>query len=182
MASATNPRRFAIAAAAVLSSAAMLWFGAGLDPAWPLMWFAPLPLLVLAPRVSWSLAAVAAFVAWFLGTLSFWHYMVGVLGVPVAAYVAIFGIASLVFASAVLLFRALLLRRAYWSAVIAFPAAWVAFEFVNNLTSPHGTAGSLSYTQLKFLPFLQFASVAGPWGMTFKLLLFSAGGAVGIEM
>src|ERR1700733_4322779 len=54
------------------------------------------------------------------------------------------------------------------------PSAWVSYEYILNVLWPHGTGGSLSYTQLKFLPFLQVASLTGPWGMTFLLLLFPA--------
>jgi apolipoprotein N-acyltransferase len=51
-------------------------------------------------------------------------------------------------------------------------------EWIRNLTTPHGTAGSIAYTQLKFLPFLQLASITGPWGMTFLLLMFPAALAI----
>ncbi len=81
-----------------------------------------------------------------------------------------------------LLFRALVLRGALWSGLIAFPSLWVVLEYVRNLTTPHGTAGSVAYTQLKFLPFLQFASITGPWGMTFLLLLFPAAVAIGLHL
>ena len=50
------------------------------------------------------------------------------------------------------------------AAVVAFPAAWVTSEYVRNLTTPHGSAGSLAYSQLKFLPFLQLASITGRGG------------------
>jgi apolipoprotein N-acyltransferase len=79
-------------------------------------------------------------------------------------------------------FRALLRRSAWWSALLAFPGTWVSFEYLLNLVSPHGTAGSLSYSQLNFLPFLQLASVTGPWGMSFLLLLFSAALAIGVHL
>jgi apolipoprotein N-acyltransferase len=81
--------------------------------------------------------------------------------------------------AAALLFRALLLRGAAWSALMAFPAAWVVYEFVRNVTTSGGTAGSFAYSQLSFLPFLQLASLTGPWGMTFFLLLFPAALTVG---
>jgi apolipoprotein N-acyltransferase len=90
--------------------------------------------------------------------------------------------AALVFAVGVLLFRALLRRRAFWSALLALPATWVSFEYVRNLTTPHGTAGSLAYSQLNFLPFLQLASTTGPWGMSFLLLLFPAALAIGLHL
>jgi apolipoprotein N-acyltransferase len=55
----------------------------------------------------------------------------------------------------------------------------VSIEYLRNLTTPHGTAGSLAYSQLRFLPFLQLASVTGPWGMTFLLLLFPSAVTLG---
>jgi apolipoprotein N-acyltransferase len=91
----------------------------------------------------------------------------------------IFVVPALLFGSALLLFRALLRRRAYWCEMLAFPAAWVTFEYLTSLVSPHGTAGSLAYSQLNFLPFLQLASVTGPSGMSFVLLLFSSALVVG---
>jgi len=47
---------------------------------------------------------------------------------------------------------------------------------------PHGSAACLAYSQLKFLPFLQLASLTGPWGMSFVLLLFAGGAALGIHL
>jgi apolipoprotein N-acyltransferase len=46
----------------------------------------------------------------------------------------------------------------------------------------HATAGSLAYTQLRFLPLLQLASITGPWGITFLLLLFPAALAIGLYL
>lgn len=56
------------------------------------------------------------------------------------------------------------------------------FEYLRNLTTPHGTAGSLAYSQMNFLPFLQVASLTGPWGMTFVLLFLSCGLAIAIDL
>ena len=97
-------------------------------------------------------------------------------------WLAIFAVVAAFAAAAVLLFRALVLRGALWSGLIAFPAMWVALEYLRNLATPHGTAGSIAYTQLKFLPFLQLASITGPWGMTFLLLFFPAALAIGLHL
>jgi apolipoprotein N-acyltransferase len=159
---------------ACAATAAMLYFGNGLNPVWPLMWVAPLPVLCFAThRGRWSAALVAG-IASLAGALTFWEYF-RVLGLPAMAWLGLFGVAAVVFALAVVLFRALLLRNRVSSAVLAFPAAWVTFEYVRNLLWPHGSAGSLAYSQLHFLPFLQLASLTGPWGMTFVLMLFPAG-------
>ena len=159
----------------------MVWFGTGLNPWWPLLWFAPLPVLLFASGSSRGGAALTASLAWFVGGLNLWHYF-SVLHTPPWARTVIIAIPALVFAAAVLLFRALLRRGASWSALVAFPAAWVSFEYLFNLVSPHGTWGNLSYTQLNFLPVLQLASVTGPWGISFLLLLFSAALALGLHL
>ena len=142
------------------------------------MWIAALPVLVFALRSSWRAAAVTAFLSMWLGSLNLWHYL-QVLGAPPIAWLVIFTIAGLVFMAAVLLFRALVLRGAAWTALLALPAAWVAYEYIRNLTSSGGTAGSFAYSQLGFLPFLQLASLTGAWGMTFFLVLFPAALAIG---
>ena len=178
MASANNYSRYAMAFLTIAVSATLFWFGNGLNPIWPLMWIAPLPVLMFATRNSWRATALTAFLAVWLGSLNLWHYL-RVLGAPPVAWLVIFTIAALVFTAAVLLFRALLLRGAVWSALVALPAGWVVYEYVRNITSSGGTAGSFAYSQLSFLPFLQLAALTGPWGMTFFLLLFSTVLAIG---
>jgi len=176
-----NDTRFGTALVAVASTAVLVWFGTGLYPKWPLLWFAPLPVLLFASRNSaWRTALVAAS-SWLAGSLNLWHYL-SVVGVPPTARIAICTIPALVFAVAVLLFRALLRRGAWWSALLAFPAMWVSVEYLFDLVSPHGTGGNLSYSQLNFLPVLQLASVTGPWGISFLLLLFPAALAVGLHL
>ncbi len=166
---------------AVLATAAMVYFGTGLFPWWPLMWFAPAPVLLFAARSSWRGSAVVAFAAWFLGALNLRTYFQSLLHIPIGVQLVIYLDPALLFAIVVLLFRALLRRGLWWSALIAFPAAWVSFEYLTSLTSPHGTAGNLAYSQLNFLSFLQIASVTGPWGISFLLMLFPAALIVAIE-
>ena len=181
MAFASNARRIAIALVVIAVSAVLVWFGNGLDPWWPLLWFAPLPVLLFALHSSWRSAAVVAALAWLLGCFNMWHYL-RLVGVPVVAWLSIFGSVAVIFAAAVLAFRALVRRGAPWSALLALPAIWVSLEYVRNLTTPHGTAGSLAYSQLHFLAFLQLASITGPWGLSFLLLLFPAALAIGIYL
>lgn len=182
MASATDYRRSGAAFLAVVSTAVWVWFGTGLNPMWPLLWFAPLPVLLFGSRSSWWGAAVTAVLAWLIGSLNLWYYFSVVLHLPLAIRVLILAIPALVFMAAVLLFRALLRRGAWWSALLAFPAAWVSCEYLLNLVSPHGTAASLSYSQLNFLPVLQLASVTGPWGISFLVLLSPAALAIGLHL
>ena len=181
MAFVNDGQRLSTALLAAASTAVLIWFGTGLYPKWPLLWFAPLPVLLFASRNSaWRTALVAA-LSWLAGSLNLWHYL-SVVDVPPMARIAICTVPALVFAVAVWLFRALLRRGAWWSALLAFPAMWVSIEYLFDLVSPHGTGGNLSYSQLNFLPVLQLASVTGPWGISFLVLLFPATLAVGLHL
>jgi apolipoprotein N-acyltransferase len=173
-------RSAAIAITALAATAGLMFLGNGLMPRWPLMWLAPLPVLVFAlRRPVWQAGAVAAG-AWLAGGLNLWGYL-RMLGAPPVAWFVDFGTAAAVFAAGVLLMRALERRGAVWSAWLALPAVWVTFEYVRNLLWPHGSGACIAYSQLNLLPFLQLASVAGPWGMGFVLLLFPAGLALAIH-
>ena len=165
-------RPLLMASLAVLSTAALLLLGNGMNPVWPFMWVAPLPVLLLAAEAkSWRFVALPAVLSMLLGSLTMLYYLHFVLHAPIAAWLIPFSIASLLFAAGVLLFRALLHRGAIVSACIALPALWTVCEYLSSFAPTNGTAGSLAYTQLRFLPFLQLASVTGPWGITFLLLL-----------
>jgi apolipoprotein N-acyltransferase len=182
MASAVNGRRVVEAVLAVVTTAAMFYFGNGLNPWWPLMWLAPLPVLVFALRSPWWAAALTSVVSLLLSGLNMWGYFTRTLGMPGSAWFGIFSVAGVVFALGVLLFRVLVLRGAVWSGLIALPALLVTSEYLRNLITPHGSAGSLAYSQLAFLPFLQLASITGPWGMSFVLLLFPAAIAIWMHL
>jgi apolipoprotein N-acyltransferase len=172
MASVIDLKRLSPGFAATLITAILIYFGTGLHPFWPLMWFAPLPVLIFASRASWRAAAAVATAAWFLGNLNLLHYYSVTIAIPPAIVMLIYASWTLMFVLAVLLFRALARRGAYWTALLSFPAFWVSFEYVLNLVSVHGTGGNIAYSQLAFLPFLQLASLTGPWGMSFLLWMF----------
>ena len=165
---------------AVLLTALLAWFALGLHPLWPLMWVAPLPLLLLAPTVSGWIAALCAFLAWFAGALTYWIYFAQVIKMPAGITLAIFALMAGSVTLVVLLYRVLVRRGVLWLALVAPPALSVSLDYLNSLTSVHGTNGSPAYTQLDFLPALQAAAVAGPWGITFLLMLTPAALAIGI--
>lgn len=178
MASSRNPRAFAGALLATAVSSVLFYFGLGLHPMWPLVWFAPLPLLVLALRGSWVAAGLASIAAMLIGGVNMWGYLVRALGMPASVWFTVFLFAGIFFGAGVLLFRALVRSDALWSGLVALPAVYTACEFLRNFTAPHGSAGSLAYSQLNFLPYLQLSSITGPWGMTFVLLLFPSALAI----
>ena len=172
--------RFALPAwlAATTLAAAGWWFGSGLHPLWWLTWLAPLPVLWLAPQVRARWSALAAFIAYALGGLNQWTYLHGFIGLPMGMIVYAIGMPGLVFALCVLLFRRLLLRGHTFAAALALPVVWVAVEYINNLISPHGTFGSIGYTQMNALPVIQLAALTGIWGIGFLVLLLPAAVAV----
>lgn len=183
MIASVNKRPTLFAILAVISTAALLVVGNGMNPLWPIIWVAPLPVLLFAAETtSWRVAAGTAGLSMLLGSLTMLYYLHFILHAPVIAWLIPFSIASLLFSAGVLLFRSLLHRGAAFSAVIALPAFWSVCEYLASFAPANGTAGSLAYTQESFLPILQVASVTGPWGITFLLLLFPSAIAAGLHL
>src|SRR6185312_5149119 len=150
MASGIDRKRLALGVAAALLSALGWWFGSALHPVWCLTWFAPLPVLV---RARW--AASAAFAAYAMGGLNQWTYLHGYVGLPAGTIVPAIAGPGIALALCTLLFRRLLARGRPGAAALAAPVLWVVIEYVNAQLSPHGTFGSISYTQMDALPIVQ---------------------------
>lgn len=176
MDSATKHPRLYAALATVLTGIA-LYFGTGLDTIPALTWIAPLPVLLLAPRVSGRLAALAAFVGWSLGLANLWHYLLKDLDLPPAAMGFLLLLAG-VFTLTVMLFRALAVQRHFALAALVPPATWAACDYLIATVSPHGTFTSLAYTQADVQPIVQLVSLTGVWGISFLLLAPAAAVAV----
>ena len=170
----TTKIAFLLAAAAVVATSAAFFWGTGLHPRWWLTWLAPLPVLLISPRMARGRAFWMAAVAWFLGSLNMWFYLLTAISLPVPLVLLLSAVPSCVFGLAVRLFRRFMLRCDLWKAALSFPACWVTFEYLNNVSSPNGTFPNLGYTQMDFLPVLQVTSVAGIWGITFCLFLLPA--------
>lgn len=174
MASTLDRRRAVVGVVAVAGTAALGWLGTGLEPRWWAAWMAPLPVLVYAAGAVWWRAAIVATVAWFLGTLGLWTYLHDELRLPAAPIAMFLALPSVVFGGSVLLYRGLLQRRAGVAAVVGFAAVRVVWEGMIAIAGPHGTAGSLAYSQVECLPVLQLASITGPWGITFLVMAVPA--------
>ncbi len=167
--------------AAVIASGTLVYFGTGLHPVWYLTWLAAIPVLVFAARASWKSSFLAAFAAWLAGNSNEFGYAHNVVGIPLLPVTMILAVPAVAFALAVLSWRFCVRRGSQWSAALAFPSAWIAFEFLNASTSPHGTFGSLAYTQMDCLPVLQLASLAGVWAVAFVPFFASAAVAIAIS-
>jgi len=162
---------------AMAASGALLFFASGLRPWWPAAWLAPIPLLIAAfaapARTAWWLAGGAGLI----GGLSTLTYYI-VLTTPVIA-VALTLLQALLWGVVVTLTRRVVVGAAHWTRVFAFPVLWAALDTLITIVSPHGSAGSLAYSQMEALPVIQIASLAGAPGIVFVVTLF--GSLVAVE-
>jgi apolipoprotein N-acyltransferase len=153
-------------------SALMFYFSQGLADAWLLAWIAPAPLLWLAfgDTPAWRLV-LASLVAFLAGQI----YILQCYGdAPPMALVALFGLRPILFPFAVLFARLVLRGCGAFVALLAFPACWTAMEYVVGLLSPHGTLGSIAYSEMSEPLVLQSASLLGMYSVTFILCLFAS--------
>ncbi|HTW46371.1 MAG TPA: nitrilase-related carbon-nitrogen hydrolase [Acidobacteriaceae bacterium] len=155
---------------ATAAAAAAWYFGTGLHPAWFLLWLAPLPVLLVAPRLRAWPAFGAGFLAAALGGLNEWSYLREVTPLPVTL-LAILG-PALCFGWFVVVHRGLVLRGRLLRAAFSLPILWTAYEFLAEFLSPHSTFGNLAYTQMNCLPILQIVSITGIWAVSFLAFLF----------
>ena len=158
----------------MVTASAMLFWGTGLHPLWFLTWFAPLPVLLISSGLERWNAVLVATLSWFLGSLNMWHYLLTAIELPFPLVLVLSVIPACFFGLGVLLFRRFVVRGSLWKAAFALPTFWVTCEYVNNVTSPHGTFPNLGYTQMDLLPLLQVTSVVGIWGVSFCLFLLPA--------
>ncbi len=164
-------------AACVVVTAMSGWLyrlGTGLRPVAVAAWAAPLPLLVLAPRVPWFAAAGVAAGAWLIGELGLWSYYTRDVHIPRFRVAAQFAGGCVGVASVVTLARAHLVDGHLVLAALAVPVAWVAMEFLVALRSPHGAWWSVAYSQADAPAVTQVASLTGSWGISALLALPSS--------
>jgi apolipoprotein N-acyltransferase len=165
-------RRALAIACAVLLTAGAYFVSSGLHRMWWPVWIAPLPILILVPKLRAWEAFAAAMVARALAELEFWNYLHRVVQFPLVLELVTILIPAACFAFAVILYRGFLRTNRPWLAAIAFPAAMVAAEYLFSLSQ--GTFLNTGYTQLRDLPVLQLAAVTGLWGISFAVNLFPA--------
>lgn len=156
--------------AGTLASAALYYFGTGLRPVWWLTWWAPLPVLLVAPRVSARATGLVAFVAYVLGLANVATYYANDLALPAPLLAGVFAATSAVLAACVLLFRGLLLRGRPLVAVVAPASAWAAAEYAFAELTPFGANWTFATTQADVRPVLQLASATGGWGVSFLVM------------
>ena len=160
---------------AMFLAGAAYYFGTGLDAIGLLAWVAPLPVLIAAFTLGTGEAVILSLGASLLGNLNMISYLAEIMPKPLLAVSLL--IPALAYAGSVLLARCAVRRLPSSVATFVFPLSWTSYEYVLSVISPHGTAGSLAYTQSS-LPLIQLASITGIWGITFLLTVVPSGIAV----
>lgn len=137
---------------------------------WWLLWVAPVPILYFSLRFAGRWTFLIAFTGYLIGRLSWVPYLLSVMPLLLALMFTV--LLPLIFALQVIAARKLMLTYRHWSTVFVLPVLVTTMEYINFLTSPDGTAGSIAYTQCDFLPVVQVASLTGIQGITFLVTFF----------
>jgi apolipoprotein N-acyltransferase len=160
-------------------SAVMFYLSQGPANAWPLTWLAPVPLLWLAfgNTPAWRLLAVS-FLAYLIGQVYIAQCYVGA---PLLSLLSLLGLRPILFPLCILFARLLHRRLSLLPTLLAFPAGWTVMEFVAGLLSPHGSFGSVAYSEVSVPIVLQSASLFGMYSITFVLSLVASSLALAIR-
>jgi apolipoprotein N-acyltransferase len=172
----SNRNSLLFTSSVVIASAILYFCATGLNGYGPLLFLAPILILILANRSAAKVAFLCSFLAYAIGGLNMVSYLKLLVPIPLIVLFVLFP--SLLFALAVISARAATLHGQPWLAVFVFPAVWTAYEFLLSLVSPNGTAGSIAYAQTSLAPLIQIASLTGIWGITFMTTLVPATVAV----
>ncbi|MCP4751556.1 MAG: nitrilase [Proteobacteria bacterium] len=98
----------------------------------------------------------------------------GMIPVPVPFYYIVTGGIGVATFLPYLIDRLVSAKLKGFGTTLVFPAAFAGFEYINALSNPFGTWGSLAYTQFYHLPLIQMASITGIWGPAFAVTWLAA--------
>jgi apolipoprotein N-acyltransferase len=169
-----------------LLSGALFYLSQGPADLWYLAWLAPAPVLWLAygdaPNRQLIFAALAAFV---IGQCYIFFYTIVFRIVPpviaIPLMISLFLLQAIVFPIAIRFARYVQRRSSPLVTLLAFPACWTAFEYAISLVSPHGSFGSLAYSQMSAPVLIQSASLFGLYSVTFLICLFANAVAIALH-
>jgi apolipoprotein N-acyltransferase len=157
---------------AAIGSGGLYALASSLHPVWWAAWLAGAPVLIAAFHSRFWGGFATAFLASAIGSLPMFFYLLMV--APLPAAIGLVVVTGLLFALGVELAAGAHARLPAPVAVFAFPVWYAGLETLMAATSPHGTAGSLAYSQMDFMPALQVASLGGTAAVTFVVSLFSS--------
>ena len=157
---------------AAILSGVLFYFVFGLNPYWLAAWLAPIPLLLAAFNAEGGEARVLAWLAVAIGLTSEFAYYWKTTG-PVATVVIVI-LYILMWGFIVGRSRAAVVSSSHWSTIFVYPVILAALDTLVAFFSPHGTAGSIAFGQMGFLPVVQIASVLGAPAIIFLVSLFAS--------
>ena len=108
---------------------------------------------------------IISFIAYLIGRLSWFSYLVNVATFAPAIIFTL--LLPLVFALIIIATRRTVIKIKRWYVIFVYPVFFTASELLLINFSPDGTAASIAYSQMNFLPVIQIASVTGILGITF---------------
>lgn len=153
----------------VLLGGGLLAIGYSNDPIWWTAWLAPAPALAAVLMLPQRMRRVAGLVIGLIaGVLSF-NYRVETGSATAAIVIAI--AYALGWSSTLKLAATVAERVNALAAAFVLPTAWAAIETLLINLSPHGSMGSLAYSQGGALAVQQLASLGGVPLITFVILL-----------
>lgn len=137
---------------------------------WILAWIAPSALLInLKPAgIRTSALYGLLFGVGFFGVHLYWISTFGLIAlIALTLFQSLFIILFAIIAN-------LMMRHGdRWATLLSVPALWVCIEWLRSLGMFGFTWGDLGYSQYKFLPGIQIASIGGVWAVSYLLILFS---------
>jgi apolipoprotein N-acyltransferase len=157
---------------AALLSGALLAQSYGLHPFWPLAWIAPIPLLIAVMGATRLGAFLYGALAGALSMALMAPYFLDLGGLAPTAIITL--VKALIWGAIAFAVRGGARHLPSWAAVFVFPTLMAGVETLIAATSPHGSAGSLAYSQMDFLPAIQIASLGGAPAIVFVLSLFAS--------
>lgn len=160
-------------------SAVLFYLSQGVDNVWGLAWLAPVPLLWLAYGRAPLWQLIAASMVSILATMIYalWVYST----FPPALLVPLIALEAVLFPAAMVFTRLVQRRAPPLATLFAFPAAWTACEALIGVLSPHGSFGSLAYSQVSAPLLIQAASLLGLYAVTFLIGLFASSLAMALR-
>jgi apolipoprotein N-acyltransferase len=157
---------------AALITGALLAQAYGLNPLWPLAWIAPIPMLIAVVGASRLGAFVYGAVAGIASMALMFSYFFELGGLVPTLIVTL--VKALIWGGLASAVRAAARHLPSAAAVFVFPALTAGLETLVSVASPHGSAGSLAYSQMDFLPMIQAAALGGAPAITFVVTLFAS--------
>lgn len=157
-------------------SGGLLAMSYAMHPLWWAAWLAPAPVLIATLRAPVASRRWLTLLAGVIAGISSFSYHLTVGGWLAA--LLILALVAVGWSSAIRLTVTFVERGQFLPAVLAVPVTWAGIDTFLIHISPHGSAGSISYSQMDALPVIQVASLGGIPAVTFVVLL--AGSLLGV--